>query len=515
MEADSPADDPGRQASRPGVPGAVTRRSLLGSAAAVGAAGQALAGSSAATASGRSRPTKRRAVDVVVVGAGLAGLTSATELVRAGRSVVVLEARDRVGGRTLNVTIAPGKVIEAGGQWVGPEQKSVLALAKRLRVTTFPTHTSGDDLFFYEGKLSRYQQTPPLPPGDELEVGQALAQLSQMAATVSLEEPASTQQARGWDAVTLQTWLDANVQTPGAAFILTSITHSVFSSEPRDISLLHALFSFRSRGGLEFVISTSGGAQASRLVGGSQLLSLRLAQALRSRVVLGAPVTSIEYSRRAVLVRSAGGEYAARQVIVAVPPTLAARIAYDPPLPALRDQLTQRLPMGSVIKVELVYPTPFWRKAGLSGHATSDSGPVGTTFDNSPPDGTPGVLLGFIEADKARRLGTQTLAARRRAVLAEVAELFGAAAARPERYLEHNWGAEPWTRGCYTAVLAPGVWSGFGATPLRAPHQAIHWAGTETSPQFMGTMDGAVKSGMQAALAVRGHSARSASSLLQ
>jgi monoamine oxidase len=200
---------------------------------------------------------------------------------------------------------------------------------------------------------------------------------------------------------------------------------------------------------------------------------------------------------------------------VAVPPTLAARIAYDPPLPALRDQLTQRLPMGSVIKVELVYRTPFWRKAGLSGHATSDSGPVGTTFDNSPPDGTPGVLLGFIEADKARRLGTQTLAARRRAVLAEVAELFGAAAARPERYLEHNWAAEPWTRGCYTAVLAPGVWSGFGATPLRAPHEAIHWAGTETSPQFMGTMDGAVKSGRQAALAVLRHSPRSASSLLQ
>jgi monoamine oxidase len=503
MQADSPADDAGKRASSPGVPDVVTRRSLLGSAVVVGVAGEALGGSSAAAARGRSRPRKRRTVDVVVVGGGLAGLTGATELVRAGRSVVVLEARDRVGGRTLNVRIAPGKVIEAGGQWVGPEQKSVLALAKRLRVATFPTHTSGDDLLFYQGKLSRYQQIPPLPAGDELEVGKALAQLSQMAGTVSLDEPASTPQARAWDAVTLQTWLEANVQTPGAAFILTSIIHSVFSSEPRDVSLLHALFSFRSRGGLEFVISTSGGAQASRFVGGSQLLSLRLAHALRSRVVLDAPVTSIEYSQRAVLVRSAAGQYAARKVIVAVPPTLAARIAYDPPLPALRDQLTQRLPMGSVIKVEVVYRTPFWRKAGLSGHATSDSGPIGTTFDNSPPDGTPGVLLGFIEADKARRLGAEASATRRRRVLDELTQLFGAAAARPERYLEHNWAEQPWTRGCYTAVLAPGVWSGFGAAPLRAPHRAIHWAGTETSPRFMGTMDGAVNSGMQAALAVR------------
>jgi monoamine oxidase len=505
--------DPGGQASKPGIPGVVTRRSLLGSAAAVGVAGQALAGSNAASGRGRSSPKRRRTVDVIVVGGGLAGLTSASELVRVGRSVVVLEARARVGGRTLNVTIAPGKVLEAGGQWVGPEQTSVLALAKRLRVATFPTHTSGDDLLFYDGKLSRYQQTPPLPPADELEVGKALAQLSQMAATVSLDEPASTSQARSWDAMTLQTWLEANVQTPGAGFILTSIIHSVFSSEPRDVSLLHALFSFRSRGGLEFVISTSGGAQARRFVGGSQLLSLRLAQTLGSRVALGAPVTSIEYSRRSVLVRSAIGEYAAQQVIVAVPPTLAARIAYDPPLPALRDQLTQRMPMGSVIKVELVYRTPFWRKAGLSGHATSDSGPIGTTFDNSPPDGTPGVLLGFIEADKARRLGSETLATRRSEVLDELTQLFGPAAARPERYLEHNWAAEQWTRGCYTAVLAPGVWSGFGATPLRAPHQAIHWAGTETSPQFMGTMDGAVYSGLQAVQTIRHHSPRPTSTL--
>jgi monoamine oxidase len=404
--------------------------------------------------------------------------------------------------------IASRKVIEAGGQWVGPKQTSVLALARRLRVATFPTHTSGDDLFAYAGKLIRYRGTPPLPGPDLAEVGRVLAELSQLAQTVSLDEPAASAEASAWDEMTLQTWLNANVATSGANFVLTDIVRSVFSSEPRDVSFLHALFSFRSRGGLQFVISTSGGAQASRFVGGSQLLSLRLARALGSRVVVGAPVTSIESSRNAVLVRSVAGCYAARHVIVAVPPTLAARIGYDPPLPALRDQLTQRLPMGSVIKVEAVYRTPFWRRAGLSGHATSDSGPVGTTFDNSPPDGRPGVLLGFIEGEQARRLGGESLAARRAAVLHEFAQLFGAPAARPERYLEHNWGAEQWTRGCYTAVLPPGVWSGFGASALRAPHGAIHWAGTETSPHFMGTMDGAVFSGRQAAAAVRREASR-------
>jgi monoamine oxidase len=441
---------------------------------------------------------------VAVVGAGLAGLTAASGLVQAGHSVVVLEARDRVGGRTLNVTIAPGKVVEAGGQWVGPEQTTILALAKTLGVATFPTYTIGDNLFFYQGQLSRYQGTDvPLPAADGAELGKTLTTLGQLAQTVPVDDPASAPQGQTWDAITLETWLDANVQTPGARFVLTEIIHSVFSSEPRDVSFLHALFSFQSRGGLEFVISTSGGAQASRFVGGSQLLSLHLAQALGKRVVLEAPVTSIETSQHQVVLETGAGRYTANQAVVAIPPTLAARIAFDPALPALRDQLTQRLPMGSVIKCEAVYPAPFWRNSGLSGHATSDSGPVGTTFDNSPPEGIPGVLLGFIEGEQALQLGTQSAQGRQQAVLGEFGQLFGPQAARPDRYLEHDWGAEPWTRGCYTAVLPPGVWSGFGPDPLRTPQGRIYWAGTETSPQFMGTMDGAVRSGQQVPAALR------------
>jgi monoamine oxidase len=463
----------------------------------------AIAACTSSGPSASSGATKQH-VDVVVVGAGLAGLTAARGLVQAGQSVVVLEARDRVGGRTLNVSVAPGKVVEAGGQWVGPEQTAVLALAKTLGVATFPTYTNGDNLLFYQGRLSRYQGSDtPLPAADGAELGKALATLGELAQTVPVDDPASAPQGQTWDTITVETWLDANVQTPGARFVLTDIVHSVFSSEPRDVSFLHALFSFQSRGGLEFVISTSGGAQASRFVGGSQLLSLHLAQTLGKRVLLEAPVTSIEASQNEVVVESGVGRYVAKQAVVAIPPTLAGRIAYEPPVPALRDQLTQRLPMGSVIKCEAVFPTPFWRNAGLSGRATSDSGPVGTTFDNSPPEGTPGVLLGFIEGEQARQLGTQSPQARQQAVLAEFGQLFGAQAARPDRYLEHDWGAEQWTRGCYTAVLPPGVWSSFGPGPLRSPQGRTYWAGTETSPQFMGTMDGAVRSGQQVLSALR------------
>jgi monoamine oxidase len=188
---------------------------------------------------------------------------------------------------------------------------------------------------------------------------------------------------------------------------------------------------------------------------------------------------------------------------VAIAPTLAGRIDYAPALPALRDQLTQRVPQGSVIKVEAVYPEPFWRAQGLSGSSYSDGSPIQFTYDNSPPGGRPGVLLGFVAGSEARRLGTLSPAARRRAVLTSFVGLFGPAATHPRSLIEHDWSAEEYTRGCYAGFLPPGVWSDYGSA-LRAPVGHIHWAGTETAEVFTGYMDGAVRSGERAAVEVRG-----------
>jgi monoamine oxidase len=227
-----------------------------------------------------------------------------------------------------------------------------------------------------------------------------------------------------------------------------------------------------------------------------------MAARLGRRVVLRAPVRRISQRRGGVVVESDAGTWHGSRVIVAVAPTLAGRIDYDPPLPALRDQLTQRVPQGSVIKFEAVYPRPFWRAAGLSGYSYSDRPPVHFTYDNSPPGGRPGVLLGFVAGEDARRLGQMSAAARRRAVLGSFIRLFGRPAARPRMLLEHNWSNEPWTRGCYVGFMAPGVWSDYGSA-LRAPVGRIHWAGTETSEVFMGYMDGAVRSGERVAREVR------------
>ena len=475
----------------------------------VGAAAAALSGdaATAASADARARRTGRagatRRVDVIVVGAGLAGLAAASDLAHTGHSVVVLEARDRVGGRTLNHPVGHGEVVEVGGQWVGPGQDRIMARAKALGIKTFKTYTKGEQIFDYQGTQTHFTGLiPPLPSADAADFANLLGELVKLTPTVPVDKPWTAPDALSLDGQTFETWKLANSSTPGARFLFDLATESVFAAEPRDLSLLHALFYYNSGNGAINLTSTAGGAQDSRFVGGSQLVSIRMAEHLGKRVVLNAPVRSITHSGATVTVATDAGTWRGKVVIVAMAPTLAGRIDYDPPLPGARDQLTQRVPQGAAIKYEAVYPSPFWRSRGLSGYANSDRSPIRLTYDNSPPSGTPGVLLGFATGQDARRLTTMAAGARRKAVLGAFTRLFGARAAHPRMLIEHNWSEEPWTRGCYEGYLGPGVWTDYGHA-LRAPIGRIHWAGTETSEKFMGYMDGAVRSGERAASEVR------------
>ncbi len=474
----------------------ISRREVI-----AGASGALVGAAATAGAATPPRPPGRR-VDVVVVGAGLAGLSAASDLAHAGHSVAVLEARDRVGGRTLNHSVGGGEVIELGGQWVGPGQDRLLARARSHGVHTFKTYTHGNQILDYAGKLSHFTGLiPPLPPPDAADFDQLLGKVIGLQGTVPLAKPWTAPGATALDSQTVETFLLANTTTAGARFLLDLAIKAVFAADPRDLSLLHALFYFRSGGGVLNLTSTAGGAQDARFIGGSQLISLRMARRLGNRVVLGAPVRRISQDRGGVTVHTDAGSWRAKRVIVAVAPTLAGRIDYEPRLPALRDGLTQRMPQGSVIKYEAVYAKPFWRSAGLNGYSNSDRAPIRFTFDNSPPGGKPGVLLGFVAGRDARRLGSLSRAQRHRRVLASFARLFGPAAAHPRQLIEQNWSEERWTRGCYTGYMPPGVWSDFGAA-LRAPVGRVHWAGSETSDVFNGYMDGAVRSGERAATEV-------------
>jgi monoamine oxidase len=443
--------------------------------------------------------------DVVIVGAGLAGLSAARALTRAGADVVVLEARDRVGGRTLNEPVgpAPDQVVELGAQWVGPTQRRVLDLARDLGVPTFPTHGTGENLFEHRGTVRRYRGTiPRLNPVALADVAQAMARLNRLARRVDPESPWDTPGARRLDAMTFATWLRRNVPTAAGRQLLTIALEGVWAIDPADPSLLHVLFYIRSAGSLEALLDTEGGAQQDRFVGGSQLLALRLAEQLGDRVVLGAPVRAVAYDAGGVTVRADGREgVRARRAVIAVPPPLAGRIAYAPGLGEQRDGLTQRMAMGSVVKFHAVYDEPFWRARGLSGQGSSTTGPVKVVFDNSPPGGSPGVLLGFFEGREARLAARMPLEERRAAALGVLTRLFGPRAASPEHYVDRAWALEEHSGGCYGGYLPPGGWTDYGPA-LRRPAGPLHWAGAETATVWNGYMDGAVSSGDRAAAEV-------------
>ncbi|PWI16264.1 amine oxidase [Streptomyces sp. Act143] len=480
----------------------LSRRSLLGAAGA-GAAGLTVSAAGPAAAASRT-------ADVCVVGAGLAGLTAARDLVAAGASVAVLEARDRVGGRVLNLPLANGGVTEGGGEFIGPTQDRIKALADSLGIATFATYNTGKNLLYKDGRKTPYAtdgilgSVPPIDAAGLANAAIVQATLDDLAKQIPVDAPWTAAKADEWDRQTFETWLRANAVIPSAKFLFDVACTSIFSAEPRELSFLFVLFYIAAAGNsstpgtLERLTETAGGAQELRFVGGSQLVPIRLAAALGDRVVLNAPVRSIAKSGSQYAVTADGTTVTARRVVVAVPPPIAARITYAPALPAARDQLTQRLPMASVGKAIAIYDTPFWRADGLNGQVVSDTGVVSSTFDNSPPDASYGALMGFIEADEARKFDAASEAEVRAAVLKDYVTYFGEKAASPSSFVLQRWNNEVWTRGGPVSVAAPGVLTQYGPA-LRAPVGGIHWAGTETSTYWTGFMDGAVRSGERVA----------------
>ncbi|WP_028628326.1 flavin monoamine oxidase family protein [Metapseudomonas resinovorans] len=461
----------------------------LGSATLVG--GMALAGRSMAQdASARQDDV----LDVAIIGGGLAGLTAARDLQRAGcESFVVLEARDRVGGRTYNHDLGDGVISEAGGQWIGPGQTAIFDLARELEVETFPTYYQGRNVYLVGG--AKYEQ--------DLSSGQnshapVVMKLDELARRVPSREPWTATDAAAIDKLSVGQWLDQQgIGNEGRLSFDASIGLTT-GTPPSNLSLLHYLSLINSAdSSMEKLEGFKGGAQETRFVGGSQVLCTRMREALGDKVRLSSPVRKIVgWDREVVEIHTDRGLIRARQVIAALHPALCNQIVFEPALPEGRAQLQRLWPAHAPMRKTVhVYDRPFWREKGLNGQITQADGPVILSYDNSPPDGRVGILATFV-----RTAQLPHDAKRAESILSGIfAQALGDQALHPKQFHDYDWGkADPWTLTC-VASIPPGFLTKWGHYLKPAVGRLI-WSGTETADIWASSMDGAVRSGHRAAL---------------
>ncbi|OBG23611.1 FAD-dependent oxidoreductase [Mycobacterium sp. 852002-51057_SCH5723018] len=436
---------------------------------------------------------------VVVVGAGLAGLTAAVELAAAGAEVTVLEARDRVGGRMHGIPISATVFADGGAAYLGVRHTELLALLREHGLDVVSTGMAGHSTFLVSER--RTTSAGRVPPLSAIALGDLFERLEELVAQVRPDAPWQSPQAGRLDRLSAAQWLADEGLHPDAQTFFPLFIGEMMAADPAAISVLHMAFYLRSGGGIRYLNAFEGGAQQWRIDGGSHLLCGALADRLGERVQLQQAVRAIDQDTEAVVVHTISSvdgtrsEYRADRVVVAVPPLLAQRIEFRPALPAPR--ATPATGRGCAVKVHQSYPAPIWREDGLSGWSVSAHGPLLSTVDDSPPDESAGVLTGFVTGAAASAFSALSPAMQREAAQAHTHRLFPQLPP-PTRCTVTDWLAEEYSRGCYAALFGPGDWLRLGPT-LTEPHDRVHWAGTETSLEFFGLMEGAIRSGQRVA----------------
>jgi monoamine oxidase len=438
--------------------------------------------------------------DVCVVGAGYAGLTAARRLAQHGQSVVVLEARDRVGGRIWTQHLSDGSPVDRGGAWLAPYHDAIYALAGEMGVSTYKTYVKGAHLLVDGDRTRRYTGLiPKISPLAVTTIALSQFKIDRMSKKVPLEAPWTAKKAAEWDARTVANYIEHSGITKGIGRDLFEMAvRGLFTGDLNDTSFLHLLFLVRAHHSINNLFSIEGGAQESMFVGGAGSIAARVADELGDAVHLNAPVRSITQHDDHVVVDSGLLEVAARHAVVTVPPALAAEIEFSPVLPDDRLALYRAAVAGPESKTLVVYDEPFWRADGFSGQTSQPKSASEVTLDATPASGSPGVIASFTFGSVATRFDALDPAERRKLVVDALTARLGKRAASPVEFIETPWWQEQWTRGCSMAHLPPGILTRFGPL-LREPLGRVHWAGTETSTTSHGAIDGAVRSGERAA----------------
>ncbi|XP_043988544.1 amine oxidase [flavin-containing] [Gambusia affinis] len=442
--------------------------------------------------------------DVVVIGAGISGLSAAKLLKASGLNPVVLEARNRVGGRTFTVRNKETKWVDLGGAYIGPTQNRILRLAKEYGIKTYKVNEQEHLVHYVNGKSYPFKGSfPPMwNPIVYMDFNNLFRTLDEMGQEIPREAPWRAPRALEWDNMTMQQLFNKICWTSAVRRFATLFVNVNVTSEPHEVSALWFLWYVKQCGGTMRIFSTTNGGQERKFAGGSSQISECMAKELGDRVKLQSPVYRIDQTGEMVVVETVNKEtYTARYVVVATPPALNLKMHFNPELPPLRNQLIYRVPMGCVIKCMVYYKENFWRKKGYCGTMVieEEGAPIGLTLDDTKPDGTVPAIMGFILARKCRKLADLTKEERLRRICEIYSRVLGSEEAlHPVHYEEKNWCEEEYSGGCYTAYFPPGTLTQFGRV-LREPVGRLYFAGTETASEWSGYMEGAVQAGERAA----------------
>jgi monoamine oxidase len=441
--------------------------------------------------------------DCIIVGSGLAGLMAARNLTRGHSNVLVLEAQDYIGGRMFGKYIATNQYIDLGGQWVGPTQDRFLALLDEYKISRFPSPLHGKTVLIYQGKRFEFSgffqgvfqgDRPDIAEEDWQDAMNAWSRFEKLAQSLSLTPPDNRPENQYLDRQTFAQWIKENTTTEFGHWYFSYMVRAVGflgPAEPDEVSLLHVLWGHRCASQAEHP-------EAELIHDGAGQIPLKIASELEGKIRLNEPVIAISHTATEVEVTTLQNSYKARYVVVAMPPYQAGKINYNPPLPPIKQQLTQRYPMGTLAKLLISYETPFWREKGLAGVGMGTTEWIELFADSSDPRSGKGVLATFVMGDRYHRWVNLDDAQRKTVVLSDLAKYLGEEALSPTTFDIQDWPANQWVGGGYAGFMPPGVWTRFGQN-MAEPFHRIYWAGTELAHRWAGFFDGAVRTGEMAA----------------